>query len=229
MHTLSGAAARNNAEWCDALCRAHGVDGRFAATCWSAPRRTPPLYPDAVTLVPGVDADDVLDRVDAGEGCSVKDSFADLDLQARGFRILFEAEWLHCVHARPAHSRWAAIRDPEELEEWTAAWAEQPPGFFPPVLLGDPAVRILAAREGDGSIRAGAIANRSADVVGLSNLFSLRGDLPSGWPEAAGAAQAELGSVPVVAYAGGAELVAAHVAGFESMGSVRVWAHAAGD
>jgi hypothetical protein len=49
-------AARNNAGWCDAFCRTRGVVGHFGEDAWSSAERTPPLYPDAVTLVPGVDA-----------------------------------------------------------------------------------------------------------------------------------------------------------------------------
>ena len=87
------AAARNNAEWCDAFCRTHGVAGRFGAMCWTSPERTPPFYPDAVSLSPGVDPAEVLAQIDAGDGCSVKDAFAGLDLAADGFRTPFRAEW----------------------------------------------------------------------------------------------------------------------------------------
>jgi len=38
------------AEWCDALCRTHGIAGQFGMDFWSSSRRTPPYYPDAVTL-----------------------------------------------------------------------------------------------------------------------------------------------------------------------------------
>ena len=48
------AAARNNTEWCDAFCRTYGVAGVFHPDYWTSPERTPPLYPDAVTRVPGV-------------------------------------------------------------------------------------------------------------------------------------------------------------------------------
>ena len=126
--------------------------------------------------------------------------------------MLFEAEWIHLVHAPPARSEWHTVRSPAELAGWTAAWGEQPPGFFPDVLVGDPAVRFLRTTGG------GAIANRSADVIGLSNLFGA-----ASWSEAAAAAQAELGAVPVVGYASGPDLVAAHLAGFESDGPLRVW------
>src|SRR5690349_21862218 len=56
--------------------------------------RTPEHYPDAVTLHASVDADGLLARVDATSGCSIKDSFADLDLTPRGFDPLFDATWI---------------------------------------------------------------------------------------------------------------------------------------
>ena len=36
------------------VCRTHGVTGGFAVDAWTAPVRTPPLYPDAVVLRPDV-------------------------------------------------------------------------------------------------------------------------------------------------------------------------------
>src|SRR3954469_13638689 len=87
-------AAQNNAEWCDAFCRTYGILGHFARDAWSCAERTPQLYPDAVTLVRGASGDALLARVDASGGCSIKDSFADLDLSPMGFEILFAAEWL---------------------------------------------------------------------------------------------------------------------------------------
>ena len=89
--SLTHAAARNNAEWCHAFSRTHGVVGRFQGAFWSSPDRTPPLYPDAVTLRPAATVEEVLAGIDAGEGCSVKDSFACLDLGDVGFRPLFRA------------------------------------------------------------------------------------------------------------------------------------------
>lgn len=94
MTVTVGEAARNNAE----LCALVAGRGRFSDDAWTCPSRTPPLHPDAVTLVPGVDPTALLDRIETGPGASVKDSFADLDLTPFGFEILFEATWL----VRPA-------------------------------------------------------------------------------------------------------------------------------
>jgi hypothetical protein len=134
------AAARNNAEWCDTFCRTHGLWGRFRSDSWLSPVRTPPYYPDAVTLLPEVAIEQILFNIDASKGCSVKDSFARLDLAAAGFQPLVAAEWLvpEPAEARAAsHSEWSALTKQHELEEWEAAWADVPraSGFFQPALL----------------------------------------------------------------------------------------------
>jgi hypothetical protein len=92
---LVARAARNNAELCAAVARSQGVVGDFADDAWTAPQRTPPLHPDAVTLVPAVDATSLLARIDDSAGASVKDSFHDLELARFGYRVLFDAEWIH--------------------------------------------------------------------------------------------------------------------------------------
>ena len=97
-------AARNNAELCDLVCGAHGVTGVFSADAWTSTFRTPPFYPDAVTLDPAVDALGLLERIDGSQGASVKDSFATLDLGAHGFRVLFGAEWIFRAADAPARS-----------------------------------------------------------------------------------------------------------------------------
>ena len=76
-------AARNNALWCDAVARSLGVSCTTDDVAWTASTRTPPYYPDAVTLSPEALEYDVLARVDDSDGCSVKDSWARLDLGAR--------------------------------------------------------------------------------------------------------------------------------------------------
>ncbi len=133
--TLLAAAARNNADCCDAYCRSRGITGRFEPECWSSPRRTPPLYPDAVTLVPGVAPGQLLSRIDTRGGCSVKDSFADVDLAAAGFRTLFAAEWvawtdqappavLPCEDARAVATRTAGVIGLTNVAgaDFAAAW-----------------------------------------------------------------------------------------------------------
>ncbi|RSD22124.1 hypothetical protein [Amycolatopsis eburnea] len=78
-----------NASWCDLV-----WPGQFRPRAWTSATRTPEYYPDAVTLSPDATAADVLPFIDGSAGCSVKDSFATLDLP--GFSVLFEATWLAC-------------------------------------------------------------------------------------------------------------------------------------
>lgn len=227
---LVGVAAQNNAEWCDAFCRTHGVVGRFHAHSWFSPVRTPPYYPDAVTLLPDITIEQVLSGIDTSEGCSVKDSFAGLDLAAAGFRSLFRAEWLarEPAEARAPSARgWLALTTAEQLGEWEAAWAELPEGsgFFRRALLEDETIGVLAGYDGD-RIVAGAIANRSMTVIGLSNVFDVAGDLESAWVAGAAAAAALWGEMPTVGYDSGDSLDAAHRAEFVSIGELVVWLNA---
>jgi hypothetical protein len=219
-------AARTNAEWCDAFCRTYGIAGRFDTECWTSPARTPPLYPDAVTLAPGVTRAHLLSLIDASDGCSVKDSFTDLDLTADGFRVLFRGEWLlrKPTDARAVPNRWSVIVTRDQLEEWESTWGGSlsGPAFFRPALLADAAIAVLARYDGN-RIAAGAVANRSATVIGLSNVFDAEGDLRSAWHDGARAAEACWGSLPVVGYDSGAALEAAHEAGFGSIGELAVW------
>jgi hypothetical protein len=221
------AAARNNAEWCDTFCRTHEVVGRFRADSWFSPVRTPPTYPDAVTLGPGTTAQDVMRSIETGEGCSVKDSFAVLNLAVAGFRPLFRAAWLlrDSDGALSASGRgWSALTTDDQLAEWEAAWAELPEGsgFFRPALLADETIGVLAKYDGD-RIVAGAVAKQSAGVIGLSNLFAAHGDLESALVGAAAAAAARWGDLPTVGYESGAWLDAGQAAGFTPIGDLVVW------
>ena len=86
-------AVRENATWCDAVCRLHRLRPTADPHVWWSPHRTPSGYPDAITLDPAASELDVLGRINDGPGASVKDSFAALDLAPDGFRVLFGASW----------------------------------------------------------------------------------------------------------------------------------------
>ncbi|RPF44593.1 hypothetical protein EDD96_1129 [Streptomyces sp. Ag109_G2-6] len=226
---LLRAAARNNAEWCGAVSRS----GHFRLTVWCSPRRTPPLYPDAVTLTPAASAADVLAGVDTtGPGCSVKDSFASLDLARAGFEVLFEAQWIHrpAGAAAPAGGglEWDEVEGPGELELWEAAWSGgESTGLFHPGLLRE-GVLFLAGRDG-GRIAAGAVLSTGGGVVGVSNVFALHGtDTAAAWSAALGAAARHWPELPLVGYEHGEDLDTAVRAGFTPLGPLRVWLHSAG-
>lgn len=222
-------AARNNAEWCDLVCRAHGIPGDFSTAAWTAPRRTPPFYPDAVSLSGAATAADLTEGIDLSAGASVKDSFGTLDLAPVGFGELFEADW---VWMDPDDAprwpiggrRWKILDDPTQLPGWQAVWSggEEPSGSFPPALLDDPRVSFVAAWSG-GELVSGAVVSRSASVVGVSNVFDVSGDTEVAYAGAAAAAGVLASGLPVVGYDRGDPLEAAGRVGFRRTGRLRVW------
>ncbi|WP_246042443.1 hypothetical protein [Streptomyces globosus] len=224
---LLEAAVRNNAEWCAAVC----PGGTFTADAWTSPHRTPPYYPDAVTLTRGASAAALTAAVDsAAPGCSVKDSFAALDLAPAGFEVLFEAQWIHRPAGPPAHPgslHWSRVGTPAGLARWEAAWGGgQSAGLFRPGLL-TAGIAFLAGRTGDGRIAAGAAANTAAGVVGISNVFTA-GDVPAdeAWSGALDRISALWPGLPVVGYEAGEDLETAARHGFAPLGGLRVWLHA---
>jgi hypothetical protein len=230
------AAARNNAEWCDAVCRSHGVPGRFDADAWVNPRRTPRYYPDAVTLDPTATAEAILPRIDTtSPGCSIKDSFATLELERFGFRVLHEAEWIYramppATIVRLPTIEWTAIDTADALVDWEAAWAadDSDERLFLPGLLQDPAVTILGGRL-NGAMVEGAIVNRTGtDLVGLSNLYARSGDLNAAWGGALAYLDTAIPGVGVVGYESGSDLAAAIRHGFRRVGPLRIWLRESG-
>ncbi|MEU8586382.1 hypothetical protein AB0C59_05145 [Streptomyces sp. NPDC048664] len=223
------AAARDNAEWCAVMSRAHGVAGEFLEQAWAAPARTPPYYPDAVTLAPGADPAALLARIDtAAPGASVKDSFADLDLTQAGFRVLFDAQWIHRPPRPPAvlpALDWGVVDDAAALRAWASAWDDGggDADLFRPGLLADPATRLLAGHSADGRVVAGAVASIGGPVVGVSNVFALDGGPDTAWPLVLAAVHHLFPALPVVGYEHGDDLEAAVRHGFEPIGPLRVW------
>lgn len=230
MDSVKLAAVRNNAEWCDLVCRSHGVPAGFGETVWWASRRTPPLYPDAVTLRPDAVPADFLPRIDlASPGCSVKDSFGVLDLTSDGFGELFTAEWIRLPagSAAPREPVLTAepVRTAGQLRGWHLAWqgGDGPSDVFRPALLGEPSVLLVAVRDGE-RLAGGFVLNRGAGVVGLSNVFTVDGGTAGDvWSSAVTAAATYFPGLPVVGHERGDDLAVALASGFTPVGALRVW------
>ncbi|MFC3735691.1 hypothetical protein [Paractinoplanes deccanensis] len=244
MTDVLSAAVRNNAEWCALVCRTHGIDSRFAANVWRSLGPTPQYYPDAVTLTAQASAADVLPRRDPS-GCSVKDSFATVDLGPEGFEQLFAAQWIHRPASAPAPvaaPRVTRVSTAAALAVWSTAWGSG--DVFRPALLEEPDIAVLAFGEAQGNgdrvgegddggragrsrgLRGGAVLNRAAGVVGVSNLFAAGpADAGAVWAGTVRAAGEIFPGVDLVGYEHGDDLGPALAAGFAGIGWLRVWAY----
>ncbi len=195
-------AARNNAIWCDTLCRAHGAPGEFHEAAWLNRQPVPRFYPNLVTIANRQSVATKLVYVqdliasNLPRPWAVKDSFCELSLDTLTFQLLFEANWLWRASSEPipkehVHNQgldWVRLQNESELVKWEMAWsgglaensAREQTRLFPSMLLADPDIAFIAAYQG-GKIVAGAIANRTENVVGLSNVFALSEDHALAW------------------------------------------------
>jgi hypothetical protein len=237
-------AACNNAIWCDTVCRAHGIPGEFYDALWVNQHSVPRFYSNAVTLSDQRGAATQLAHIQAllesglPGSWSVKDSFSTLDLTALGLHILFEATWLWrapspvAPHGIDSRTRWTWVRGAPELAQWETAWSREPanmaltpqPRLFVPALLANQNLAFIAAYQ-DEAIVAGAIANRTGDVVGLSNVFAQVGDDDLFWAGCIATIQDRFPGLPLVGYECGPELAVAQTVGFERLQDLRVWIH----
>lgn len=229
-------AARNNAAWCDSVCRAHGVGGEFQRSAWLHRQRVPHLYPNVVTLTDGGDAEAQRAQIRQLSASlpppwSVKDSFDSLHLSDLGFDVLFRASWLWrepraADRGGRSGAEWRRVDDATHLLHWEAAWAADAGGTgarrFPPSLLDDRDIAFFAAYRND-SVIAGAIANRTADVVGVSNLFAPPAELDGRWAECVAAVAAWSPGLAITGYECGADLAAAQAAGLAPLAELCVW------
>lgn len=237
-------AARNNAIWCDTMCRAHGTSGEFHEDVWLNRHPVPRFYPNMVTLCAQRYADAQLAHIQdlvvssLSGHWAVKDSFCELDLDAQAFQLLFKANWLWLAPSVPlpkGHNhgiRWERLQDRSKLARWEITWngnttndsLTQQPRLFLPSLLTDPDIAFIAAYQGN-EIIAGAIANRTDHVVGLSNVFVPSEDGMSFWAGCVATARSYFPGLPLVGYEGGQELALAEAVGFEKLQTLRIWVH----
>ncbi len=218
-------AARNNAEWCEAVTRHWGGRSRFEAEFWINPGEAPIFYPNAVTLMPMEWVPTAI--AVAEDGFAVKDSFASMDLAPLDYVPLFEATWIWRdpePAPRSGDATWRIVRDAASLSRWADAWQEGTQATpFRPALLEEPNHAFIAG-EVAGRIVAGCVASRSAAVVGISNQFG-PDDLAAGCLTAV---QGFAPSLPVVGYEQRPALALMKSLGFQELGPLRVWLKEAG-
>jgi hypothetical protein len=235
---ITALAAYNNALWCDAVCRAHDHPGEFHEALWFTRLGAPRFYPDAVTIGDVEAAPAQTEAIAALVGStrqrewSVKDSFQSLDLKSLGFEPLFDAEWIALSGPLPdvarTEYRSSIVTSTVGLIAWEQCWAGEEvnatavsrPRVFMPGLLADTNVVFVSIKRDDGIV-GGGILNQGADVVGLSNLFGFPIDVV--WRSLVATAGEIFPGLPLVGYERGDDLAAAHQAGFETVGPLRVW------
>ena len=155
---------------------------------------------------------------------AIKDSFARLDLAPEGFGVVFDAYWIVHRSPRPAAPGllWTAVDTPRELGDWTVQAGLD--GIIRADLLTEPTIRIFAGRHSDrGPIVAGAIANATGPVVGVSNVFSEQPDARTVWQDVQGITAAAFPGRPIVGYEHGDDLAHALETGFSRLQSLRIW------
>jgi hypothetical protein len=216
------AAALNNAAWCDLVCTSHEVRTITSKQFWVALQRTPPQYPDAVSLTENLNPAGLLRMIQNSSGASVKDSFADLDLTGSGYQVRFTADWIFREAGEPGElpTGWSVVSTPGELTTWAAASGLS--HLIRPDLLDNPDVRILG--RGDS---AGAILNRSDSVVGVSNVFTTGADNQTDgtdvWTDVINSASSLFPGLALCGYERGDDLENALKAGFAAVGPLRIW------
>lgn len=216
-------AARNNADWYELMFEAHGLRYDRTPGAFVALDQPPPYY-SWMTLQdpgPGPEVVEIIRREAERPTFGIKDSFHVLDLPSLGLAELFSASWMWADNpaAGADTTGWRRIADDAALVAWEAAWSERSPGaerLFPPALLHRSDVA-LWGREADDGFDGGAVANRSSDCVGMSNVFG-----PGAVPAAARLCAAFGAGLPVVGYEWGDALATALRTGFEPTGPLRV-------
>jgi len=181
----------------------------------------PRFYPNLVTTArlaapaEQLSAVRILRESNLPEHWAVKDSFSALDLAPLGFDLLFEARWIR-KDAAPDLATHSRLR-----------WGRTTEGnrLLPPALFADSDIAMFTGSR-DGEVVAGGIANRSENVVGLSNVFTQVGGAVSVWTDLAALAAVTFPGLPLVGYETGDDLAAACDSGFQMGDPLRVWARA---
>ena len=220
---LVAASVAENAAWCALVCRTHGIGTERAGGWTRTLRPPPPYYPDLITLDDAVTGPEVAEQLRDRPACSVKDSYACLDLADAGFRVLFEARWLACTEPDASAARvdaWRVVHDAAGFDAWVEAHGDA--DMLRPSLLDDDHTRLWV----HDSRPAGFVAHRTSKVVAVSNSF---GDLDPAdlWRQMVTLARRGWGArgdrLTVVAYESTADLAAPRSAGMMPIGPLRVW------
>lgn len=117
-------AVLNNISWCKHVCETHGITYHTKENICGLSSKAPTFYPEIITANSRATSGVVNEFNGKGKVLSVKDSFANLDLSAFGFDILFEAEWIFhepVPNDKPFPSTWRVVTTKDELAIWASS------------------------------------------------------------------------------------------------------------
>lgn len=116
------------------------------------------------------------------------------------------------------------VRDADDFAMWEQAWRgdDGHPGVLLIDLLGHDSLAVLAGYADDALV-AGAVLNRTAEVVGISNFFAAPGIASPSWEGCVEFAVALFPGSTLVGYQSSG--ASDRAPGFDSAGPLRVWLH----
>ena len=233
MISKSAICAANNADWYGAMFRAHAIDQHRDQHLWKCTKKAPAFHSNLVTLDKGnkIEINSAINEIRSSlsHPWALKDSFANLNLEMQGFKILFEASWVWRDAKDKPHfpkGDWIEIKSQVDLQKWELAWRKgqtlNSDQQFPNALLADASVTIYGKRQNQ-EFSAGAIANRSPDAMGISNCFSHAADPAKDYAQAVEIIHDLQPNLPLVSFERGRYLTFALQSGFKTVGDLRVW------
>ena len=212
---------RENAAWCDLVCRLHRFTPEGDGRLWWSARRTPDLFPDAVTLVPDLSELDVLGRINTRLAPRSETPLRRSTSRTRGGVCTSTPRGSRVDPGRAGRRGRVHIRRrPREFPvRGLVSCLGGPAGVLPIGLRRVPGVTVLG-REGDAGFADGAIVHCTeiggTAVAGLWNAFGA-------WADIADEVSHRHPEAWIVGYERGVGLDAALAAGFTPIGPLHVW------
>lgn len=222
MNSQVDRAVLNNIAWCEIVCDTHEIAGILNENLWGLLSKAPAFYPEIITSSRNATIEELKYFIENGEVSSIKDSYANLDMLPFGYKILFEADWIYHASVsdlEPIQTNWRVITAEKDLAQWTIRSGLE--SVIKPDLLKLKDVKFFILENNDGI--SGFIANLSAHVVGISNVFSVGNEYKSLWWDIPKIVSTEFPGLSMVGYEHNSSLAAAHLSGWTSTGSLRVW------
>ncbi|HEY0460167.1 MAG TPA: hypothetical protein VGC97_13600 [Pyrinomonadaceae bacterium] len=229
-------AILNNNDLYEAVFSAQNINFRHTELIWYCTEKTPPFYSNLVTISRDWRTDEIFDSIEENfkrgnwEKWSIKDSFAALDLTTRGFRKLFDAQWLYLEAAEftPADNsleiEYEIVVSERILADWRKAWdGDEQLGkrIFRSAMLENPKIYFLAGYQNE-KIVTGCLVNKTGEAFGISNFFAPDSGVEY-WSEMIKFIHAFVNFADLVGYERKGLVKKLQPLGFEAVGDLTVW------